>query len=102
ILANSCCRSGRSGSTSLPGSRLVSRDGREWRASWGEGDRSVPVGDELHLRRLLAEADEEARRGSFTVFALFSPGGSRCTIGLGRDLSVATFEEVNAPPYWIS
>jgi hypothetical protein len=73
-----------------------------WTFWWGRSRNPVSVADEEHLTALLDKASADAAT-SFTTAELRSPGGAACAIGLGREVSVATFSASYAePPYYVS
>jgi hypothetical protein len=59
------------------------------------------VQTEERLRQLLVEAADDAHEQPLVV-ELLSPDGAELTIGLGRDVSIATFKASLDPPYYVS
>ena len=74
---------------------------RGWTARWRADQVPIAVDTEERLRELLAAATADAEQQPL-VIELHSPEGAELTIGLGQDVSVATFKASLDPPYYVS
>jgi hypothetical protein len=73
-----------------------------WTVQWLAEQEPIVVEDEAALADLLASAERDATMAPLIV-ELRSPSGAAMTIGLGRDVSIATFAaSASEPPYFVS
>ncbi|HVV59993.1 MAG TPA: Imm1 family immunity protein [Gaiellaceae bacterium] len=68
---------------------------------WCGGATWTEVVDEVNLSSLLDAAEADAA-AAFPIVELRGPDGTTCRIGLGRDVSFATFDTSPGPPYFVS
>jgi hypothetical protein len=72
-----------------------------WAVQWLEGQDPIVVDDEAALDDALASAERDAATAPL-IIELRSPSGASLTVGLGREVSVATFAASSEPPYFVS
>src|SRR5262249_22291666 len=72
-----------------------------WTAAWRDQRELLVVRDAGYLTELLAKASQDAL-DSYTMIELVSPDGAALAVGLGREMSAATFQASAEPPYYVS